>query len=156
MRWIDSQVGNLTCSALALSKRVFGPHDVPKGPYRKIAVMKFFGLGSIVVSSPSVAALREAYPDAEIHYVSFKSNKAILELLNMADKHWYVDISSPSAPKTFTKVDLEDVITTHPITLDSTGRMLYMQDSRKRDTAALVAFELGSGKSRVLVLTSGW
>ncbi len=66
-----------------------------------------------------------------------------------------VDISSPSAPKTFTKVDLEDVITTHPITLDSTGRMLYMQDSRKRDTAALVAFELGSGKSRVLAEEAG-
>jgi len=103
MRWIDNQVGNLACSALALQKRVFGPTDLPTGPYRKIAVMKFFGLGSIVVSSPSLAALRDAYPDAELHYVTFQSNKGLLELLQIADKHWFIDMSSPAA---FTKSTL--------------------------------------------------
>ncbi len=66
-----------------------------------------------------------------------------------------VDISTAKAPKTLAKVDLEDVITTHPLTLDSTGRVLYLQDSRKRDTAALVSVELASGKTHVLAEDAG-
>ena len=97
MRWIDSQVGNLACSGFALSKRLFERSRPAPESYRKIAVMKFFGLGSIVVSTPSVAALRDAYPNAEIHYITFQSNKALLELLNIADKHWFIDVSSPMA-----------------------------------------------------------
>ncbi|MFO0664548.1 MAG: glycosyltransferase family 9 protein [Polyangiaceae bacterium] len=97
MRWIDNRVGNLACSALALQKRVFGPTTPPTAPYRKIAVMKFFGLGSIIVSSPALAALRDLYPDAEIHFVTFQSNKGVLELLGVADKHWFIDVSSPAA-----------------------------------------------------------
>lgn len=104
MRWIDNQVGNLACSALAMHKRVFGSDEAPSGSYRKIAVMKFFGLGSIVVSAPSLAALRDAYPDAELHFVTFQSNKGLLELLDIADKCWFIDMSSPAA---FTKSTLK-------------------------------------------------
>ncbi len=52
-------------------------------------------------------------------------------------------------------VDLEDEITTHPITLDATGRTLYLQDSRGRDTAALTSIDLGTGKSKVLAEQAG-
>jgi ADP-heptose:LPS heptosyltransferase len=97
MRWVDNQVGNLACNVLAAAKRVTGPFQTPRPHVRKIAVMKFFGIGSIVVGSPSLVALREAYPDAEIHFVSFKSNREILEILGLADRHWFVDNSSPKA-----------------------------------------------------------
>jgi len=97
MRWIDNQVGNLACNVLATAKNATSRFRTPPTEYRKICVMKFFGIGSIVVGAPSLIALREAYPDAEIHFVSFKSNKEILEILDLTDKNWFVDNSSPTA-----------------------------------------------------------
>jgi ADP-heptose:LPS heptosyltransferase len=101
MRWVDNRVGNLACNVLAAAKRVTAPFQQER-KVRKIAVMKFFGIGSIVVGSPSLVALRDAFPDAEIHFVSFKSNKEILEILDLTDKNWFVDNSSPSAFATST------------------------------------------------------
>lgn len=102
MRWVDNQVGNLACNVLAAAKKVAGPFQKERTEIRKIAVMKFFGIGSVVVGSPSLVALREAFPDAEIHFISFKSNKEILEILNLTDKNWFIDNSSPSAFTTST------------------------------------------------------
>ena len=46
MRRLDSQVGNLACSLLAVAKRMGLPRrrDVD-APVRQVAVAKFFGLG---------------------------------------------------------------------------------------------------------------
>lgn len=97
MRWIDNQVGNLACAAFATAKRVSAPFQKETTEYKKIVVTKFFGMGSIIVASAALQALRETYPDAEIHFVSFSSNKEILEILGLTDKNWFVDNSSPSA-----------------------------------------------------------
>ena len=97
MRWIDNQVGNVACSAFAIAKKVGAPFRKDTTDYKKIVVTKFFGMGSIIVASPALAALRDAYPGAEIHFVSFASNKDILEILGLTDKNWYVDNSTPSA-----------------------------------------------------------
>jgi ADP-heptose:LPS heptosyltransferase len=94
MRWIDNQVGNLACNLLAASKKATSRFRTQPTEYKKIVVMKFFGIGSIVVGAPSLIALREAYPEAEIHFVSFSSNREILEILNLTDKNWFVDNSS--------------------------------------------------------------
>ncbi len=96
MRWIDNQVGNLACSTFAAAKRLSAPFQRPRDGYKKILVTKFFGMGSIIVASPALQALRETYPDAEIHFASFAGNKEILEILNLTDKNWFVDVSKPS------------------------------------------------------------
>ena len=98
MRRLDSQVGNVTCSVLAAAKRLGLPRRRgSETPVRKVAVAKFFGLGSLVVASPAVAALRDVYPGAEIHFVTFKSNKDVLEILGIADHAWFIDNSSAQA-----------------------------------------------------------
>lgn len=97
MRWIDNQVGNLACSALATAKKISTPFRATSSSEpKRIAVTKFFGMGSIIVASAALRALRDAYPDAEIHFVTFKSNKEILEILGLTDKHWLIDNSSPA------------------------------------------------------------
>lgn len=48
------------------------------------------------------------------------------------------------------RIPPEDSLTTNPIDFDQSGKLLYLLDSRDRDTAALVEVELESGKSRVL------
>jgi dipeptidyl aminopeptidase/acylaminoacyl peptidase len=52
--------------------------------------------------------------------------------------------------KPFAKISMEDTMTSWPIGFDKTGRVLYMIDSRGRDTAALVAIDLQSGFQTVL------
>jgi ADP-heptose:LPS heptosyltransferase len=105
MRRIDSTAGNFACTMLAGSKRVRRALlNKPARPVRKIAVAKFFGMGTVVVASPALAALRDVYPDAEIHFVSFASNREVIDILGVADKKWLIDNSSPAA---FARTTLE-------------------------------------------------
>jgi ADP-heptose:LPS heptosyltransferase len=104
MRRLDKLLGNAACSMLATAHQIRKPFVRGRREIKKIAVMKFFGIGSIIVASKSLAALRDLYPNAEIHFVTFKSNKGILDILGMTDRNHYVD---PSTPRTFTKTTLE-------------------------------------------------
>jgi ADP-heptose:LPS heptosyltransferase len=102
MRRLDRVLGDAACSVLATAHKIRKPF-VATRPIQKIAVMKFFGMGSIIVASRSLAALRDRFPGAEIHFVTFKSNQAILDILGMTDHNHYVD---PSTPQAFLKTTL--------------------------------------------------
>ncbi len=103
MRRLDRVLGNAACNVLATAHQLKKPFVGADRPIRKIAVMKFFGMGSIIVASRAIAALRDRYPGAEIHFVTFKSNKAILDILQITDHDHFVD---PSTPQTFLKSTL--------------------------------------------------
>jgi len=104
MRRLDRVLGDAACSALATAHRLRKPFALARRPIRKIAVMKFFGMGSIIVASRSLAALRDAYPGAEIHFVTFAGNRGILDILAMTDRNHYVD---PSTPQAFLRTTFE-------------------------------------------------
>lgn len=103
MRRLDRVLGDAACSVLATAHRLRKPFTRER-TIKKIVVMKFFGMGSVVVASRSLAALRDSYPDAELHFVTFKSNAAVLDILGMTDVNHYVD---PSTPQAFTKTTLK-------------------------------------------------
>ena len=50
----------------------------------------------------------------------------------------------------FDKIPMEDVLTTSPITFNKTGNVLYMIDSRGRNTAALMAVNLETGEKDLI------
>jgi dipeptidyl aminopeptidase/acylaminoacyl peptidase len=52
--------------------------------------------------------------------------------------------------ESFQRIAMEDALTTHPIGFDQSGQVLYMTDSRGRDTSALTALDLRTGKPSVL------
>ena len=56
--------------------------------------------------------------------------------------------------QTFIEVPAEDEMTTHPLGFDSTGRTLYMIDSRRRDTSALIELNLDTLEERELAIDS--
>ncbi len=62
--------------------------------FKVIAVCKFKGMGSILQATPMLAALRKKFPDAEIIFVSTKSNKAILDKIELVNTKVLVDESS--------------------------------------------------------------
>jgi dipeptidyl aminopeptidase/acylaminoacyl peptidase len=52
--------------------------------------------------------------------------------------------------KEFEKIGMEDTLTTSPAGFDKTNKILYWMDSRNRDTGALVAVDLETGKKQVI------
>ena len=100
MRRLDRVLGNAACNVLATAHQLRKPFVAADREIKKIAVMKFFGMGSVIVASRAIAALRDRYPGAEIHFVTFKSNKAILDILKITDRDHFVD---PSTPQAFAK-----------------------------------------------------
>ncbi len=62
------------------------------------------------------------------------------ELLSRRDGGWGL----------LARIGPEDAAVTQPVGLDAEGKVLFLVDSRGRDTAALVALDLGSGEVREL------
>lgn len=52
--------------------------------------------------------------------------------------------------KSFDKIPMEDTLTTSPVTFDKTGTVLYLIDSRGRNTAALMAVDLKTNEKRLI------
>jgi len=52
--------------------------------------------------------------------------------------------------KTFDKIAMGDALTTSPISFNKTGDVLYMIDSRGRNTAALMAVNLNTGEKKLI------
>ena len=63
---------------------------------------------------------------------------------------YYRITSGKIEPKPFGSVALEDSLTTSPAGFTADGKTLYWIDSRGRNTAALVAQDVGSGKTTVI------
>lgn len=52
--------------------------------------------------------------------------------------------------ESFLKIPMEDSLGTNPIGFDKTGKILYMSDSRGRDTAAFVALDVEKNTTKIL------
>jgi len=50
----------------------------------------------------------------------------------------------------FMEIPMEDILTTSPVWFDKTGKILYMIDSRGRDTSALFALDLETGEQTLI------
>jgi ADP-heptose:LPS heptosyltransferase len=101
LKWIDHWVGGPICVILACINRLFHPlyhthlsipsHVEPKS----ILVMKFFGLGSIVLASSLLKHIKEQYPHARIIFMTFKSNENLAERLQLGDEIRTIDAQNP-------------------------------------------------------------
>lgn len=58
--------------------------------------------------------------------------------------------SGVSGWEPFQTIAMEDALTTHPMGFDQSGELLYMTDSRGRDTSALMSLNLRTGKTNLL------
>lgn len=53
--------------------------------FKRIVICKFKGLGSIIQSTPMLAAIRERFPNAEIIFVSTRANVQLLQKIDLID-----------------------------------------------------------------------
>jgi len=96
MRAIDRYAGVFLCWVVGLPVYLTSSgrqEPLPLEP-KRILVIKFFGLGSIVLATPALSALRERYPEAHIEFLSFEGNKELLERYPVVDAVHIVRTSS--------------------------------------------------------------
>ena len=77
MRAADRYVGVALCWLTGLTNLVFRRNSLPVGEIRTILVIKFFGMGSILLSSPFLASLRNRFPKARILFLTFEQNRGL-------------------------------------------------------------------------------
>jgi len=85
----DKLGGAIVCLFLTIFGRFFPKSKKEikvENSIKKILIMKFWGLGSIVLASPAIKSLRMKYPDAEITFYTLSRNKEICHLLGLVDK----------------------------------------------------------------------
>ncbi len=103
MKRIDRFAGVPICAALTLYERARGrdkarPGVNPRAPDLKdIGVIKFWGMGSLILAAPVFYAMRNTNPGARIHLITLEQNRGIVELLHIADQVHYLDLPE-SAP----------------------------------------------------------
>jgi lipopolysaccharide heptosyltransferase II len=86
MKKIDHYAGIPICLILEVFSKVraFFPQRKPQPP-KTILLMKYFGMGSILLATPMARALRKKYPDARIGLLTLVSNRELVERLNLFD-----------------------------------------------------------------------
>jgi len=98
MRVIDRFAGIPLCWATGVWLKLFRSRQVsakPTSQWQNILVMKFFGMGSILLSTPFLAALRRHNPRANIVYLTFTANRELLEKLPQPDLRLTISTHSP-------------------------------------------------------------
>jgi ADP-heptose:LPS heptosyltransferase len=94
MRIIDHCAGNPICCFLSVYeniRRVFiKDKECKKESIKEILVMKYFGIGSIFLSTPMFRALRMTFPKAKITFLTFYNNFQICERLQFADRYIFL------------------------------------------------------------------
>jgi len=92
-KFIDRWIGNALCALLALVVRRHSNTRIPAHP-NTILVSKFFGIGSVALQLPLLRALRKQYPEALLVFMTFTSNRRLLELSGLCDEILTVRVST--------------------------------------------------------------
>lgn len=99
MRWVDHWVGMPLCFlygfALTLSRAIFPRVDPPVREDGIIVIIKFFGLGSIMQATPLMRAIRQRYPKGRLVFLTFPSNRVLLERLGLCTEIHVIRNHSP-------------------------------------------------------------
>lgn len=91
--------------------------------------------------------------DYVIRFASRVTKDGGVELLRPAAARPAGDGASPAgvtAWEPFQKIGTEDALTTRPVGFDKSGRVLYLIDSRGRNTSAMTALDLTTGAATIL------
>lgn len=112
MKLIDEVFGPIFCLVFCyinLIRRIIFGNKYSLEPQRvkNILVIKFFGMGSIILAGPMLLALKTRFPAAKTIILTFLSNKEICRRIGFLDEVVAVD---PSSPLRFIKSLLKSIL----------------------------------------------
>jgi ADP-heptose:LPS heptosyltransferase len=92
MKVIDRLAGQALCAFLSRLMPA-KPSVMPAADtVRTIALIKFWGMGSIVLMTPAIALLRAKYPGARLTFVTQAANREVISLLDGIDGVLLLDL----------------------------------------------------------------
>ena len=92
VRFVDRNVGIPLCRLLAVFAGRARQREVPQPEQvARIAILKFVGLGNLVLASPTLASLRQRFPGAHITFITLAANRRLLETNADVDEVVYFD-----------------------------------------------------------------
>lgn len=116
MRFVDRFVGVPLCWLLGIS--------IPRTPQcdhasnarhvRTILVIKFFGMGSILLSTPALSLMKRTFPRARLVFLSFRQNEELLGRIPTIDEVLTIDRSTVYSFVATTLTALKRVVAQKP------------------------------------------
>src|SRR5689334_4563953 len=98
MRVMDRYVGGVLCWFFdilsSFQRRIRAPRIEKQFTIQRILVTKYFGMGSLILASPMIRALRQRYPSAQIDLLTIEQNRSLTEILPIFDHSYFVDTHS--------------------------------------------------------------
>jgi lipopolysaccharide heptosyltransferase II len=91
--WIDRRVGPLLCAILLGVKRLRGRRSPAPERVSRVLLVKFWGMGSIVLATPLLERLHARHPDARIDFLTLRENQALLALVPGVGRTVCLDLS---------------------------------------------------------------
>lgn len=100
MKIIDYWVGIPLCLLLDLCNRLirFFPKKEGGTGRKRILFIKLSEMGSIILASPLVKKTNLDYPESEVYFLTFKTNKSLVELLQFTKQERIFTIRDNSFP----------------------------------------------------------
>jgi len=96
MKLIDKYLGWMLCTFLTnidgAYKIVLKNKNIKSSPNNNILIIKFWGMGSILLATPFLKAIRENYKDTNICFLTLTRNKELVESFNLVDEVITLDV----------------------------------------------------------------
>jgi len=92
MKVIDQRVGRALCALLGALRPARSAAMPAPEAVREIAVVKFWGMGSIVLMTPALRELRARYPHARLTFITQAANRELLALVPTVDEALLLDL----------------------------------------------------------------
>lgn len=89
MRNIDSLIGGIVCLLLEISerlKRIFFKRPSIPTDVKRILITKYLGMGSILLATPMLRALRSKFPKSKIVFLTFDGNAQFARQIRLIDE----------------------------------------------------------------------
>ncbi len=93
LQHVEKLFGNMVCAVLhGPAKLIPKPQNMNPDHVKKVLIVKFFGIGSLVLATPFFRAAKNRFPNAEIHLLTLSSNRAVMDMIDEIDQSHYVDL----------------------------------------------------------------
>ena len=93
LQYIEKIFGSIVCALLHLPAQLTPkPRNMDPAGVKKLLIIKFFGIGSLVLAEPLVRKARHLFPNAEIHVLTLSSNAQVMGMIPGVDRVRLVDL----------------------------------------------------------------
>lgn len=97
IKFIDKYIGLPICIALSCCKKIEQLNlfkDKHNKQSKKILIIKFWGIGNIILLLPTIKAIRDKFPEAQITFLTLSENEGIIENTIAIDNLIYLKLNN--------------------------------------------------------------